>query len=355
MGTITFLVKLKKPTRRKRQAFLRDQMIYSEAINWCVEELKTVKKLTSKNVPFKLKSALKNEAIRRAKKAHQDVKTGQAKTIPTFKSSTPVSINNQNWDVKQKNGRWYIGFTSSLGKKYYPVMETKQVHTFFPYFMHREFRGTLQLLRKGEQWFVALPVQTSSEWKTNQTVQQTPIGVDLGLRHIAVVSEPNSGKRQFYSGKEVGYKRRHFRSLRRSLGKKKAQRAIERVGQKENRWITDHNRKLAVSIVDFARQFEYPIIKLEELDDIRKTCKSMKRADKTIHSWAFYQLKTCIKERAAKFNIPVRDINPYKTSQKCSSCGYTNKKNRSRDRFHCLSCGFQNHADLNASYNIARA
>ncbi|WP_143018876.1 hypothetical protein [Natribacillus halophilus] len=60
-----------------------------------------------------------------------------------------------------------------------------------------------------------------------------------------MLSEPTSGQRQFFSGKEVGYIRRHFRSLRRSLGKKKAQRAIERIGQKETRWMKDYNRKLA--------------------------------------------------------------------------------------------------------------
>ena len=162
-------------------------------------------------------------------------------------------------------------------------------------------------------------------------------------------------KRQFFSGKEVGYQRRHFRSLRRKLQKQKVLRAVKRLGHKERRWMTDYNRKLAKEIVEFALQFEIPVIKLEQLDDIRNTTKSLKRADRTIHNWTFFQLKQFIKERALKFNIPVMDINPAFTSQTCHECKHVSKKNRNRERFKCESCGHKNHADLNASYNIALA
>jgi putative transposase len=280
-------------------------------------------------------------------------------TIPTFKSNLPISINNQNWDTVCKNGHWYIGFTSNLGKVYLPVYENDFVNTYFPYFIKekgdpkREFRGTIQLLRKGKEWYLAIPVELACDIQVTHTTKQTPIGIDLGLRHLAVVSEPESGKQQFFSGKEVGYKRRHFRSLRKHLGKKKAQRAIKRIGQKEMRWMTDHNRKLAKDIVDFALQFDNPVLKLEQLDDIRSTCKSVKHADRTIHSWAFYQLKQFIKQRAAKFNIPVFDIDPAYTSQTCYKCGYVAKANRNQDKFKCKKCGHQDHADLNAAKNIA--
>ncbi|QQK75187.1 IS200/IS605 family element transposase accessory protein TnpB [Salicibibacter cibarius] len=237
-----------------------------------------------------------------------------------------------------------------------PVAENSDVKTYFPWLTkkHHNYRGTIQLLRKGRNWYIAIPIQVSSALNQEVNVQAyTPIGVDLGLRHLAVLSEPISGKRQFFSGKEVGYIRRHFRSLRRSLGKKKAQRAIERIGQKETRWMKDYNRKLAKNMIDFALQFDRPLIKMEALDDIRQTAKSMKKADRTIHSWAFYQLKQFIKERAVKHNIPVVDINPFKTSQTCFVCRHVEKDNRHRGAFQCKNCGRKTHADLNAANNIA--
>ena len=351
------LVRLKQPTQRKHKQWVNDQTEYASCVNWCVEQLQNKQKLSCKDVPHSLKSAIKNEAIRRAKKALTDKREGRAKTIPTFKSHLPVSINNQNWDTRQKNGRWYIGFTSSLGKLYLPVYENEFVHTFFPYFtkeQDRTFRSTIQLLRKGKSWYLAIPVEMACPIDVQPTQKQTAIGIDLGLRHVAVVCEPKSGKRQFFSGKEVGYKRRHFRSLRKHLGQKKALRAIKRIGQKEMRWMTDTNRKLAKDIVHFALQFENPILKLEQLEDIRSTCKSVKQADRTIHSWAFYQLKQFIEERASTFNIPVREIDPAYTSQTCYKCGHVEKANRYQDKFKCKKCGHKDHADLKAAKNIAQ-
>jgi hypothetical protein len=120
---VTHLVRLKRPSTRKHKQWLFDQQEYATCVNWCVEQLQNKQKLSSKIVPHQLKSAIKNEAIRRAKKAIADKREGRAKTIPTFKSNLPISVNNQNWDAIHKNGHWYIGFTSNLGKLYLPVYE----------------------------------------------------------------------------------------------------------------------------------------------------------------------------------------------------------------------------------------
>lgn len=359
MATISIVVKLKQPTKRKHSLWQAQQQEYARCINWCVQQIQNKVKLSSSNVTHNLKSVIKNEAIRRAKKAISDHKSGLAQSITVFKSNLPISINNQNWGTLQKNGHWYIGFTTNEGKVYVPVVESDDVHTYFPFFVggakhyNLQFRGTIQLFRKGRDWYIAIPIEVSSELEGFTPTPKTEIGVDLGLRHIAVVSEPKSGKRQFFSGKEVGYVRRHFRSLRRSLGQKKALRAIRRIGQKEQRWMTDFNRKLANSIVHFALQFDQPVIKMEKLDRIRQNCKSTKRADRTIHSWAFYQLQQFIIEKATRCGVVVLFIEPAYTSQRCFKCGHVEKGNRSKDRFRCKKCNHHTHADLNAGSNIA--
>ena len=48
-------------------------------------------------------------------------------------------------------------------------------------------------------------------------------------------------------------------------------------------------------------------------------------------------------------------VNPAYTSQKCHQCGHVNKNNRVGRKFNCLSCGNQDHADLNAAKNILKS
>jgi len=60
-------------------------------------------------------------------------------------------------------------------------------------------------------------------------------------------------------------------------------------------------------------------------------------------------LKTlCENQRVPFYSIPT-----YYTSQKCSKCGHTHKKNRKGDEFKCLSCGHEDSSHHNASVNIA--
>ena len=49
----------------------------------------------------------------------------------------------------------------------------------------------------------------------------------------------------------------------------------------------------------------------------------------------------------------IKKINAAYTSQTCSNCGCIDKRNRvSQSKFLCISCGYVDHADLNASANI---
>ena len=49
----------------------------------------------------------------------------------------------------------------------------------------------------------------------------------------------------------------------------------------------------------------------------------------------------------------IKQINAAYTSQTCSNCGCMDKRNRvSQSKFLCISCGYTDHADLNASANI---
>jgi len=48
-------------------------------------------------------------------------------------------------------------------------------------------------------------------------------------------------------------------------------------------------------------------------------------------------------------------VDPRPTSQRCSSCGAVFAASRHREKFSCVSCGYSEHADINAARNILRA
>jgi len=53
-----------------------------------------------------------------------------------------------------------------------------------------------------------------------------------------------------------------------------------------------------------------------------------------------------------QFGVEASEVAAAYTSQKCSSCGYVDKRNRRGQVFECLFCGLKLHADVNASRNI---
>ena len=56
--------------------------------------------------------------------------------------------------------------------------------------------------------------------------------------------------------------------------------------------------------------------------------------------------------KAVRAGKAVLTVNPAKSSQECSVCGYTHPDNRHGGQFHCLRCGSHKHADANASETL---
>ncbi len=70
------------------------------------------------------------------------------------------------------------------------------------------------------------------------------------------------------------------------------------------------------------------------------------------HEWAFRRLYENVEYKAEERGISVDQVNPAYTSQRCSTCGFTHDGNRHGESFACQQCGYENHADYNASKNI---
>jgi len=177
------------------------------------------------------------------------------------------------------------------------------------------------------------------------------IGVDVNSTgHLAVIGNPSSGKVQKF-GKEMSHLHIKYSKMRRHLyihGHPKV--AKHKLRDKESKKVKDINHKISRAIVDEAVQ-QCCGIKMEKLSGIRGIDHISKPSRKLLHSWSFYQLQTMIEYKAKLLGIPVSYVDPVYTSQQCSRCGRLGTRN-GKD-FSCPHCGHVDHADANASFNIA--
>ena len=176
------------------------------------------------------------------------------------------------------------------------------------------------------------------------------IGIDLNSTgHIAVAGMPSTGKVHKF-GKEAPHIHKKYSKMRRHLyiaGHPRV--AKKKIKHKENHKVKDINHKISREIVNIAAQ-QGCGIKMERLSDIRKTAATSPSSRGPLHSRSFFELQQFIEYKAKLLGVPVAYVDPAYTSQQCSRCGQLGIRN-GKD-FRC-ACGHFDHADANASFNIA--
>lgn len=177
------------------------------------------------------------------------------------------------------------------------------------------------------------------------------LGVDLGIANLATTSD---GTR--YCGKgmnRVRHRNQRLRAKLQAIGTKSAKRLLKKRSRREARFAADLNHQISKRIVTEAERTGRGIA-LEDLTGIRDRVRLRRPQRVTLHSWAFHQLGTFVAYKATRAGVAVVYVDPAYTSQGCCACGHISRKNRpNQSTFRCTSCGFAEHADVNAARNIA--
>ena len=201
--------------------------------------------------------------------------------------------------------------------------------------------------RRDGQWFLMVSVTLPD---TEELKATDVLGVDLGVAVIAADSDGNK-----YSGSKLNKIRHRNKALRKKLqrkGTKSAKRLLKKRSAKESRFARDTNHVISKNLVSLAKRTNRAIA-LEDLKGIGRRIRVRKSQRYGLNSWAFHQLGQFIQYKSAKAGVPVVFVDPAYTSQRCNSCGHTERANRkSRANFLCLNCGHASHADTNGSLNI---
>ncbi|MET7968542.1 transposase [Micromonospora sp. NPDC005305] len=178
------------------------------------------------------------------------------------------------------------------------------------------------------------------------------LGVDLGIANIATTDD---GTR--FCGKglnRVRHRNQRLRAKLQKIGTKSAKRLLKKRSRKEARFAANTNHTIAKRIVTDAERTGRGIA-LEDLGGIRDRVRLRRPQRVTLHSWTFHQLGTFVVYKAARAGVATVYVDPAYTSQGCSHCEHIAKANRpNQSTFRCTSCGFAEHADVNAARNIAK-
>lgn len=172
------------------------------------------------------------------------------------------------------------------------------------------------------------------------------VGLDRGLYTIVTTS-----RGEVKTASEVRAVRRRYLYNRRMLQRKgtpSAKRKLRAMSGREKRFMRDINHQLTKELAQANNTSTYV---LEDLNSIRNKRRG-KKLNTWLSQWAFNQFETLLTYKAQAQGISVVYIDPRYTSQKCNACKNINKASRMKGRYACVKCGYKEHADVNAAYNI---
>jgi len=222
-----------------------------------------------------------------------------------------------------------------------------------------------------KQFYLLVSLESETPDLTSET-QTSVVGVDVGVRYLAVTSD-TKGACTFHTGKQVVPKANHYARLRKRLQKKGSRSATRRlvaISGRERRLKADANHVVSKRIVT-----RYPdsLIGLENLTAIRERTTrrthtrnkdgqgakpvsvQQRKANAAYSKWSFAELQSMLAYKALLQGSLAIKVDAYYTSQACPVCGHIAPANRPKKGllFVCQHCQYTLHADLVGARNLA--
>ena len=218
-------------------------------------------------------------------------------------------------------------------------------------------RATITLTPSGA-FECSLLVEDESQVLTTRTHRS--VGIDMGVADLMVLSTGDKVATIRYdkhlSDKRTYWEQRVARRTRLAKAKgislseaknyQKAKQQRAKVFQKEKYQRTDRLHKLTTALVQ-----DFDVIVLEDL----RTANMMKNHHlaRSIAAQSWREIRRMLEYKCVKYGKEVIIVNPYKTSQVCSSCGHDDGKHGLAIRgWTCPVCHACHDRDVNAAKNI---
>lgn len=220
--------------------------------------------------------------------------------------------------------------------------------------------GTVSM--KAGRYYVSTLVEVPDE--ETGTDFSEGIGIDLGLKEFAVVSNGNMYKNINKSAqiKKLEKKlRREQRSLSRKYENLKKGESAQKNIQKQKLKVQKLHHRIDNIRTDYINKTIAGIVKTKPshitLEDLNvKGMMKNRHLSKAIAAQKFYEFRNKLKTKCADYGMELRIADRwYPSSKRCHCCGSVKNDLKLSDRTYRCDCGYVKDRDLNASLNLRDA
>lgn len=222
--------------------------------------------------------------------------------------------------------------------------------------------------KKGNRYFASILVDETLIEK--HTVMTKPIGIDLGIKDFAVVSDEKVFK-NINKTKRVKKLKRKLKIEQRKLSRKYESLKIRKKLEKGDATRQNINKQIAkvqkyhIALTNIRTDYiNKTISKIIEREPISITIEDLnvkgmmknKHLSKAVAEQKFFEFREKLTKKCKKIGIELRVVSPwYPSSKTCNVCKNINKDLKLSDRIYKCECGYKNDRDLNAAYNLRDA
>jgi putative transposase len=197
-------------------------------------------------------------------------------------------------------------------------------------------------------WYVSLTIEFEMP-DVEPSAPTNPVGVDLGLKDLFVLSDSCRVKAPRFARKADRKLRRAQKDLSRkersSRRRERAKRRVARVHRKVSNQRSDFLHELTTNLTR-----KYDCICIEDLNN---QALARTKLGRSILDAAFGEFRRQVRYKTAwSFKRCIEIDRFFPSTKACSECGAVNAALKLRDRIWVCSCGAQHDRDLNAATNI---
>jgi len=203
--------------------------------------------------------------------------------------------------------------------------------------------------RRTNRWFVSVAVE--EDILDPQPVRGTPVGVDLGVKTLATLSDGTT----FANPRALGRRLKKLRKLNKSLSRKKK-------GSKNREKAKLRLAKMYLKIFNVRQDTLHKVTtylaKSHSKVVIEDLCVSWmlknRRLARAVAYVRFYEFRRQLEYKCGWYGSELVVVSrTFPSSKMCSQCGHRKKElSLSEREYKCEQCGFQIDRDLNAALNL---